>query len=1041
MANILVKDRLFTFQELQEIRAIPTTPIGKECGFASGDILTVNHKESNYKEPKLPNEKRKPNNERIVWVDIEGIPLSVWSHATFSRIGKKWGDVMDIEESTGSSFARKRLCIKTCLADNILESFIVIFKGKRYRVRAKELFTWTTCFLEYKDTKYFDDEDSIRGVNDKLAESPLDEDVLAGESDVEGVSDMIFRDDSPSPINVSQQEKQNDDVVHVREDCYVSPIQNENSRAAQSKAMDPCIGESSCEFSTSVHSRKSLNGGSILDVLDGIIKVGQSMGYDMEGCSKDIERIIGFQGDVETKMDCISNMDVKFMWGNSNFQFVTSDSVVVIYSPQSVVLKHTLWEYILVLINRWNGETLVLGDFNEVRSEDERFGSIFSPSSAQTFNHFIASSGLLDVKMEGYSFTWSHPSASKMSKLDWFLVSDEEAPRLEEFIPVWIRDMNILKEGVKSSLTDKLVDIDKELDNCVISDDMFLNSLELSRKLYELNQSDLKDVAQKAKVKWVIEGDENSKFLHGIINKRRAQLAIRGVFDSGVWLTDSPLMKNSFLNHFATRFKQPASSRLKLNMSFPNRLTFDQIDDLDRIITRDEIKAANRRILDGLFILNEALAWCKRKKKQALMFKVDFAKAYDSVRWDFLLDALHAFGFGSRWCSWIRGIFSSNMASILVNGSPTSEFLISCGLKQGDPLAPLLFILVMKTLHISVSRSVHDGVFKGEWSDDNLANLELQVCDHMFRHSAWSTIIQKIHSRLSMWKAKTLSIGGRLTLLKSVLGAVSLYTMSIYKAPKGVLHEMEMIRNKFFIGADSTVRKINWVAWDKVLASKKHRGLGVSSYYAFNRALLLKWVWRFISQDSSLWSRVINAIYGSSIEYHAPNFSSCWNSILREVHTLASKGFNFLSHCKIRVGNGINTRFWLDTWISDLPLSIRFPSIFALDRTKAVSVAVKRGASSLNVSFRRQVRDGIESHQWSKLNLLLGSFIFSPSSDRWSCDLNGEGMFDVKDIRSVLDDLFLPSSIEATRWAKYVPIKVNVFAWRARLDRLPTRDN
>nr|GEZ47232.1 RNA-directed DNA polymerase, eukaryota [Tanacetum cinerariifolium] len=191
--------------------------------------------------------------------------------------------------------------------------------------------------------------------------------------------------------------------------------------------------------------------------------------------------------------------------------------------------------------------------------------------------------------------------------------------------------------------------------------------------------------------------------------------------------------------------------------------------------------------------------------------------------------------------------------------------------------------------------------------------------------------------------------------------------MSIYKAPKGVLHEMEMIRNKFFVGADSTVKKINWVTWDKVLASKKHGGLGVSSYYALNRTLLLKWVWRFISQDGSLWSRVNNVIYGSSIEPHALNFSSCWNSILRE--------------------------------------------------------------------------DGVESHQWSELNSLFGSFIFSLSSDRWSCDLNGEGMFRVKDIRSVLDDLFLPSSNEVTRWAIYISIKVNVFAWRARLDHLLTRDN
>nr|GFB04796.1 RNA-directed DNA polymerase, eukaryota [Tanacetum cinerariifolium] len=122
---------------------------------------------------------------------------------------------------------------------------------------------------------------------------------------------------------------------------------------------------------------------------------------------------------------------------------------------------------------------------------------------------------------------------------------------------------------------------------------------------------------------------------------------------------------------------------------------------------------ANRNILDGPFILNEIINWCKRKNKQALIFKVDFAKAYDSVRWDYLLDVLIAFGFGPNWCKWIRGIFSPAMASILVNGSPTFEFPFYCGLKQGDPLAPFLFILIMESLHISVSKAVNEGVFKG----------------------------------------------------------------------------------------------------------------------------------------------------------------------------------------------------------------------------------------------------------------------------------------------------------------------------------------
>nr|GFC15536.1 RNA-directed DNA polymerase, eukaryota [Tanacetum cinerariifolium] len=121
---------------------------------------------------------------------------------------------------------------------------------------------------------------------------------------------------------------------------------------------------------------------------------------------------------------------------------------------------------------------------------------------------------------------------------------------------------------------------------------------------------------------------------------------------------------------------------------------------------------------------------------------------------DFLLDVLLAFGFDLKWCQWIRGIFSSNMASILINGSPSSEFLIFSGLKQCDPLAPFLFILVMESFHLSVTRAINDGIFKGlritgssslshlfyaddavfigEWSIENLDNLlKIINCFHL----------------------------------------------------------------------------------------------------------------------------------------------------------------------------------------------------------------------------------------------------------------------------------------------------------------------
>ncbi|GJX45703.1 RNA-directed DNA polymerase, eukaryota [Tanacetum coccineum] len=124
-----------------------------------------------------------------------------------------------------------------------------------------------------------------------------------------------------------------------------------------------------------------------------------------------------------------------------------------------------------------------------------------------------------------------------------------------------------------------------------------------------------------------------------------------------------------------------------------------------------------------------------------------------------------------------------------------------------------------------------------------------------------------------------------------------------------------------------------------------------------------------------------------------------------------------------------------------MALCDRFPRIFALETVKEISVADKMEASSLCASFRRPIRDGVERQQWMDILHVIDSVTLSSSSDRWSCDLNGEGTFRVKDIRLVLDDIYLPALSVETRWVRYVPIKVNVFAWRARLDRLPTRLN
>jgi hypothetical protein len=86
---------------------------------------------------------------------------------------------------------------------------------------------------------------------------------------------------------------------------------------------------------------------------------------------------------------------------------------------------------------------------------------------------------------------------------------------------------------------------------------------------------------------------------------------------------------------------------------------------------------------------------------------------YDSVEWSFLDYMLGRFGFDERWKCWMMAyVFAGNM-SILVNGSPTKEINIKRGLKQGDPLAPFLFLLVAEGLGGLMKRAVGLNRFRG----------------------------------------------------------------------------------------------------------------------------------------------------------------------------------------------------------------------------------------------------------------------------------------------------------------------------------------
>jgi hypothetical protein len=83
---------------------------------------------------------------------------------------------------------------------------------------------------------------------------------------------------------------------------------------------------------------------------------------------------------------------------------------------------------------------------------------------------------------------------------------------------------------------------------------------------------------------------------------------------------------------------------------------------------------------------------CKRRKKKTIVLKLDFQKAFDTVSWDSLLTILQVRGFDAKWTRWIQMLTTTAKTAILLNGIPGPWISIKRGLRQGDPLSPLLFI-------------------------------------------------------------------------------------------------------------------------------------------------------------------------------------------------------------------------------------------------------------------------------------------------------------------------------------------------------------
>ncbi|XP_071700087.1 uncharacterized protein [Rutidosis leptorrhynchoides] len=730
----------------------------------------------------------------------------------------------------------------------------------------------------------------------------------------------------------------------------------------------------------------------------------------------------------------------------------------------------------------------------------------------------------------------------------------EKMKHVKSKIRTWIKDKKANEKSRKVHLMERIDEIETVLETGNGTDHIVNERKDLVHELDNIQQVEDLDVLQKCRIKWDAEGDENSRYFHSpddyiripqlvpdrVLSQEEVIELEKEVTEndvrSTVWACGSnkspgpdgfnfafvkkywDILKEELISTvvfaFANR-RMPKGAGSAFITLIPKVITkilaSRLVKVMDSIICQEQFAfIAGHQILDGPFILNETMEWCKKRKEKLMIFKIDFEKAYDTVNWDFLDYMLNILGFGASWRSWVHMILQSSRTSILINGSPTKKFKVHIGLRQGDPLSPFLFLIVMEGLHLCIKEKIGEGVFHevsvgknpimvshllyaddaifiSKWQRDKF-DCMMQVLDkfHVFsglsinvnksvvyglgvpeskiesfvttvgcikgefpfvylglpmgssmlHTSNWNSLREKFKKRLVGWQSNLLSIGGRAKLVKSVLGSVGIYYLSIFKCPEMVHNDIESMRASFFWGSSDGNRKMHWIYWDQVLAPLKNGGLGIGSTRAFNYALLLKWVWRFVANLDSKWASVIRAIYGcnGSMDGNISG-SSAWPMIVKLYNKRQSDGKLPYNVLRVKVRNGRDVRFWLDNWKGDGTLASKFGRLFHLETNTDCYLADKL---IHGVWIWNWVRSNIGARNEDSLQHLIshvGSCELNDNKDRWIWSLLEEMEYQVSSTRIHLDDCMLPTIDRPTRWIKEIPKKVNIFLWSVTWNR------
>ena len=175
--------------------------------------------------------------------------------------------------------------------------------------------------------------------------------------------------------------------------------------------------------------------------------------------------------------------------------------------------------------------------------------------------------------------------------------------------------------------------------------------------------------------------------------------------------------------------------------------------------------------------MHDLAEFCQQHRNEGLLLMIDFSKAFDTLEWEFLFKTLKEMNFGESFLTWVKILYTDIESCVINNGCTSKYFKVRRGVRQGDPLSALLFILAMEVLTVSVN---HNKAISGLTIKDTELKL-VQYADDL-------TAILKDQCSLDslLQEMKTFSKISGLKLNYSKTSALTLGIQRPFKLPQGI---------------------------------------------------------------------------------------------------------------------------------------------------------------------------------------------------------------------------------------------------------------